>query len=331
MVMESKNILITGATGLIGSHLIEELDADDKHNIVILQRDDIPYSYLWDIQNIRDRIYIVRGDFRDFDLVKRALNEYDINLVFHLGAQPIVGTAVKDARSTIEQNIMGTTNILQSVLELRDRGLYIQTIVASSDKAYGVMESRTTPYTEDMPLAGIYPYDCSKSCVDLISQMYRETYHLPITIARCGNTFGPGDMNFNRLIPGVIKAKLNKEAFAVRSNGIAVRDYIYVNDVVDGYLAIADAMDMRKKLPPAFNISTGNHLSVTQVIDAVTELIVDAKLYPVQLSTNPAVNEIPFQTLSSKLIEDTLGFKSVYSFKQALLETIKWYTQINQT
>ena len=230
---KNHNVFVTGATGLLGSWLVEEL-VQRGANVTCLVRDWVPGSRLVASGNLVKTNY-VNGELENYQLILRVLNEYEINSVFHLGAQTIVGVSSRSALSTFEANIRGTWNLLEACHNL---GKNIQrVVVASSDKAYG--EQKKLPYTEDMPVQGRYPYDVSKSCTDLISFSYYHSYQLPVAVTRCGNLFGGGDLNFNRLIPGTIRSALFDEAPIIRSDGKYIRDYFYVRDAVNAYLLLA--------------------------------------------------------------------------------------------
>ena len=224
---KGRRVFITGAAGLLGSSMVEKLLQAEVH-IVVLIRDLMPDSLLF-LNKLDKHITICSGDLTDLKLIERILNEYDIETVFHLGAQPIVGYANRSPLSTFRSNIEGTWNLLEAC---RVSPWVKRIIVASSDKAYGAQA--VLPYTEETPLEGRYPYDVSKSCADLLAQSYFYTYKLPVCVTRCGNFFGPGDLHFNRVIPGTIKSVLQGKPPVIRSNGLFVRDYIYVKDASYG-------------------------------------------------------------------------------------------------
>lgn len=326
--LREKNIFITGATGLLGSHLIETILNKNKYdvNLVALIRDRIPTSYLWTLgDRVNTRLKVVYGDIRDFELVKRTINEYEIDLVFHIAAQAIVGTAKPNPRNTIDVNVMGTVNVLEAVNQLRSD---TKVIVASSDKAYIPLKNGDKPYTENDRLQGVYTYDVSKSCADLIAQSYGHTYNINVAITRCGNLYGPGDANLNRLIPGTIWSYLHGKAPIIRSDGKAIRDYIFVEDAVSGYLLIADKL-LGKEIKPgsAFNISTGNHLSVLEVVDSIKNILDPNGLVGKPIILDKAKDEVAYQTLSSDKMKK-LGWKPEYDWEESLRITTEWYTSL---
>ena len=236
-----RRVFVTGATGVIGRNLVSSL-VDYGAEVVTLMRDQLPgnrFQGTWLDGN--PAVTLVRGELEDYDLVMRTLAEYETEYIFHLGAQTIVGVGNRSPRTTFQANIEGTWNLLEAARVLNEYSADIRSIsVASSDKAYGA--SNILPYHEDMPLHGDHPYDVSKSCTDLIAQSYGKTYGLPVSIARMGNIYGPGDLNFNRIIPGTIRSIIQGRAPEIRSDGTPVREYFYVTDAVDAYLTMARAM-----------------------------------------------------------------------------------------
>jgi len=316
---KNKNVLVTGSTGLLGSCLAEEL-VGQGGNLTCLIRDWVPSSKMIS-EGFLDRVNVVRGELEDLSVLVRALNEYEIDSVFHLGAQTIVGTASRSALSTFESNIKGTWNLLEACKVCNK--LVRRIVVASSDKAYG--EHLSLPYTEDMPLQGRYPYDVSKSCADLISLSYYHTYGLPIAVTRCGNLFGPGDLNFNRLVPGTIRSALFDERPIVRSDGKLVRDYFFVHDAAKAYLLLAERLSEDSLQGHAFNFGAESPMSVVDMVRLILEQMDKKELDPIIL--NEATNEINRQYLDCSKAHEVLGWKPCYSMSQALDETIEWYVR----
>ena len=312
-----KNVFVTGATGLLGSHLTEELLARGAR-VAILVRDWVP-----DSRAVTDgtfqRCQVVRGELEDHATLLRVLNEYEIDTVFHLGAQTIVGTAARSAMSTFESNIRGTWCLLEAAKQCPK--LLQRVIVASSDKAYGAHD--TLPYTEDAPLQGRFPYDVSKSCTDLISFSYAHTYGLPVAVTRCGNLFGAGDLNFNRLIPGTIRSTLLGERPIIRSDGTFVRDYFYVKDAVEAYLQLAERIPGPGFSGEAFNFGTETPLSVVEVVKRVLAIMDGADLEPTIL--NEASHEIPKQYLDCSKARARMAWRPRHSFEEGLAATVEWY------
>ena len=319
---KNRNVFITGCTGLLGSHLTQML-VDRGANVVGLVRDIVPKSNL--IQTgVYDQINIVRGCVEDFFTVERALNEYEIDTVFHLAAQTIVGIANRNSLSTFESNIKGTWCVLEAC---RRVPIVKRIVVASSDKAYGEQEG--LPYTETAPLKGSHPYDVSKSCADLIANAYYQTYKLPVCITRCGNFYGPGDLNFNRIVPGTIRSVLNNEPPVIRSDGTFIRDYFYVKDAALAYIHLAEKMDDARIHGEVFNFSNELQISVLELTSKILKLMGRTDLKPVIL--NQAENEIKHQYLSAKKAREMLGWKPKYNLDDALKETIEWYKKFLQS
>jgi CDP-glucose 4,6-dehydratase len=314
---KNRRVFVTGPTGLLGSWLVEELLGRGAE-VTCLVRDWVPRSRLNESDTML-RVNVVHGEMEDFALLLRALNEYEIDTVFHLGAQTIVGTASRSPLSTFESNIRGTWNLLEAC-----RGcakLIERVVVASSDKAYGAHDR--LPYTEDTPLQGRYPYDVSKSCTDLIALSYFHTYGTPVAVTRCGNLFGGGDLNFNRLIPGTIRSVLQDERPIVRSDGTFVRDYFYVRDAVNAYLQLAERLPDERFVGQAFNFGTETPLSVLDLVNRILTLLDQPSLIPIIL--NEANHEIPKQYLDCSKAKRMLGWEPGYSLEEGLLETSDWY------
>jgi CDP-glucose 4,6-dehydratase len=312
-----RSVFVTGASGLLGSWLTEELVRRGAR-VVCLVRDWVPESRLMESDTL-SRVRTVRGELEDYQLLLRALNEYEIDTVFHLGAQTIVGTASRSALSTFEANIRGTWNLLEAA---KACGTLIQrVVVASSDKAYGSHD--TLPYTEDAPLQGRFPYDVSKSCTDLISFSYYHTYRLPVAVTRCGNLFGGGDLNFNRLIPGTIRSALLDEAPVIRSDGTFIRDYFYVRDAVDAYLQLAERLPDEQFVGQAFNFGTETPMSVVELVDRILALMGKSELRPRIL--NQATHEIPKQYLDCSKARRLMDWRPSFTMDEGLTEAIEWY------
>lgn len=309
-------VFVTGATGLLGSWLVKRL-VEVKADVICLIRDWVPQSELI-LSGFLDKVKVVRGDVRDQELIERVLGEYEIDTVFHLAAQTIVGIANRNPVSTLDTNIRGTWVLLEAC---RRSSTVKQIIVASSDKAYG--EHKILPYTEENPLQGKHPYDVSKSCADLIAQMYAYTYRLPVVITRCGNLYGGGDLNWNRLIPGTIRSILRGQKPLIRSDGNYVRDYFYVEDAVEAYLLLAQKLsEDRNLIGEAFNFSNEEPITVIELVNLIIKLM-EANLTPLIL--NEASNEIREQYLSSKKARQILKWKPLFSLEEGLNLTINWY------
>ena len=308
---------VTGGTGLVGSWLVRRL-VHAGADVVCLVRDWVPQSEIVHTRLI-DQVKVVRGDVCDQSLLERVLGEYEIDTVIHLAAQTIVGIANRNPVSTFETNIKGTWNVLEAC---RRSPRVKQIVVASSDKAYGDQE--TLPYDEQTPLAGQHPYDVSKSCADLIAHTYGKTYELPVVITRCGNFYGGGDLNWNRLVPGTIRSILRGQSPVIRSDGSFVRDYFYVEDGAAAYMLLAEQLAQRPDLRgQAFNFS--NEIQVTVL--ELAQRILTSMHSDVQLDVrNEASNEIRHQYLSAAKARSLLGWSPLFNLEVGLEKTIAWYT-----
>lgn len=310
-------VFVTGASGLVGSATVAKL-IDLGASVVILQRDWVPDAELMR-SGLAEKVSIVRGDLLDLALLERVLGEYEVTTVLHLAAQAVVGVANRNPLSTFESNVRGTWNLLEAT---RKSPLVKQIVVASSDKAYG--EQPKLPYTEEMPLLAINPYDVSKACTDMIAQSYATSFNLPITISRCGNFYGPGDLNWNRIVPGTIRSILNNERPVIRSDGQFLRDYFFVEDGADAYILLAEKMHEHPELRgQVFNFSTEEPLTVMQIVEKISAMM-QTKLKPD--IKNEAANEILKQHLSAAKARKVLGWQPKYSLEEGLKKTIAWYT-----
>lgn len=311
----NKNVFITGCTGLLGSWVTRRL-VERGANVVGLVRDSVPKSYL-NLSGTDKKIILVRGEIEDFPLLERIINEYEIDFIFHLAAQTIVSIANRNPVSTFKSNIEGTWNLLEAC---RRTSGETKIVVASSDKAYGTQ--MRLPYDETNPLEGRHPYDVSKSCADLLCRCYYETYGVQVCVTRCGNFYGGGDLNFNRIIPGTIKSLIENQCPVIRSDGTYIRDYFYIRDGVESYITLAEAMDNKKIIGEAFNFSTETPMNVLDLVNKIIR-IYGSDLTPIVL--NKATNEITAQYLSAKKAHDLLGWRPHYSIDEGLKETILWY------
>lgn len=314
-----RKVLVTGATGLLGAELCIQLAAADAQ-VVALVRDWVPQSRFH--TELDGRAVLVRGELEDLSLLERAINEHEIDTVFHLAAQTIVGTAHRGPISTFETNIRGTWNLLEAC---RRSSLVKRVVVASSDKAYG--EPEQVPYDEDHPLRATFPYDVSKACADMIARSYHHSFGLPVAITRCGNLFGPGDLNWNRIIPGTIRSALRNEPPIIRSDGSFVRDYLYVGDAAQAYLLTAEKLGSEGVAGEAFNFSYEIELSVLDVVREVLSCMGREDLQPIVL--NEAHHEIRRQTLSAAKAKRVLGWSGpAFGFRSGLERTLPWYRRL---
>jgi CDP-glucose 4,6-dehydratase len=312
---KDRNVFVTGCTGLLGSWLTKAL-VENGANVTGLIRDLVPKSNL-NGSGFIGKINIVRGEIEDYSLIERSLNEYEIDTVFHLAAQTIVTIANRSPISTFESNIKGTWNVLEAC---RKSPLVKRIIVASSDKAYGDQEN--LPYDEKTPLEGRHPYDVSKSCADLLCRAYFETYKLPVCVTRCGNFYGGGDLNFNRIVPGTIRSVSNGDAPVIRGDGSNIRDYFYIEDGVAAYMCLAEKMESLGIQGEAFNFSNENQVTVLELMEKILHAM-KSDLKPKILGE--ASNEIKHQYLSAKKARQKLKWRPKYTIDQGLEKTIRWY------
>jgi CDP-glucose 4,6-dehydratase len=310
--------LVTGATGLVGGWLVRRL-LDAGADVVCLVRDWVPQSELVRA-SLLERVKVVRGDVSDQALLERTLGEYEIDTVIHLAAQTIVTIANRNPAGTFQSNIGGTWALLEAC---RRSPAVKQIVLASSDKAYGDQEK--LPYDEDTPLQGRHPYDVSKSCADLIGQAFATTYGSPVAITRCGNFYGGGDLNWNRIVPGTIRSVLRGQRPIIRSDGQYVRDYFYVEDGAAAYMLLAEKLAGNPELRgQAFNFSNEIQLTVTELVQRILALM-QSDLQPDV--RNEVSNEIRRQYLSAARARRLLGWKPLFDLDEGLRRTIAWYRE----
>jgi CDP-glucose 4,6-dehydratase len=311
-VLKEKNVLVTGAMGLVGAPLVKKL-LEIGANVFYTCRSFNPNSYFVE-QGLDKKTVAAICDLKDYNRVFDVISKYEIEYIFHVAAQPIVETAYYNPKETLNDNILGTINILEAARQYpKIKGV----VVASTDKAYG---KDCVNAVETQPLSGDHPYDVSKSCTDLIAQMYTRTYGLPVAISRFGNIYGPGDTNWNRIVPGIMKAIVKNVILDIRSDGSFVRDYVFVNDVVDGYILLAEKINEIKG--EAFNFSTGYNFSVLDLIKNIPSTVGGECGYRI---INNQKNEIPVQSLSFVKAQKKLGWKSNYTFEEGINKTFIWY------
>lgn len=314
---QGRKVFVTGATGMIGSWLAKELLGKGA-SVVALVQDTDPQSEFFRSGDYRQSS-IINGRLEDFWTLERAINLYEIDTVFHLGAQTIVGVAHRLPLPTLEANIRGTYNLLEACRLHRE--LVQRVVIASSDKAYG--EQSCLPYAEEMPLDGRHPYEVSKSCADLIAQAYHHTYGLPIAIARCGNVYGGGDLNWSRIVPGTIRSFMRGERPIIRSDGTYIRDYIYVQDVARAYIRMAECLDDKQVQGEAFNFSTEKPMTVLDLVSMIQVLMDSGHVKPDL--RNSAEGEIRDQHLSAAKARNMLKWEPAFDLESGLRETIGWY------
>jgi CDP-glucose 4,6-dehydratase len=314
-----KRVLCTGATGIVGSALVRQLLKRGAEVVAFIRDADARSDFY------RSGAYrfvtSVNGTLEDFASVERAINEHQVDTVIHLGAQPIVETALRYPLQSFEANIRGTYNVLDACRQ--HGGLVRRVVVASSDKAYG--DHAGQAYDENQPLTANNPYDVSKACGDMLAQTYAHTYELPVLIARCGNIYGGGDLNWNRIVPGTVRSLFQDEPPVIRSDGTYVRDYIYVGDAASAYVALAERAGDDELRGQAFNFSAEAPCSVLDLVAVISRLMGKEHLQPVIL--NQARNEIPAQRVSAAKARQTLGWTPEFDLTTGLRATIDWYQE----
>ncbi len=302
---KNKNVFVTGSTGFVGSHMVQELLRLGANVTALVRK-----------PRFDNRINFVKGSLDDFEVIKKALEEFEIDTVFHIAALAVVGEARLNPIAAFETNIRGTWNVLEACRQSSVK----RVIVTSSEKVYG--DSVVPPYVESMPLQGRHPYDVSKSCADLIAYTYFHTYQLPVCIVRCGNLFGGGDLNFTRIIPETIQSLIKNRVPVIRSDGSSARDFFYIEDGVHAHLLVAEEMESSPIAGEAFHFSYEKPQSVLEVVDQIRKLM-NSDLVPI--IQNQTSHDSNIQYLSAQKARDVLGWKPVYSFESGLNKTIEWY------
>ncbi len=315
----NRTAFVTGATGFVGSH-IARLLVEQGARVVCLQRDAVKSNSL-DLFDLRRRVTVVTGSIEDHSLMERILAEYEIEAVFHLAAQAIVGAANRSPLSTFEANIRGTYFLLEAC---RRAETVKRVVVASSDKAYGSHDD--LPYQEDYPLLGLFPYDASKACTDILARSFAHTYGVPVAVSRFANIYGPGDMNLSRIIPGTILSVFRDEAPIIRSDGTPVREFVHVNDVARGYLLLAEKI--ADTAGEAFNFGADNPVNMLDLVNQIIRLAgKENELKPTVLLDHKIEREIDAQYLSADKAENRLGWRAEITLEDGLQRTIDWYRE----
>jgi len=311
--LAGKNVLVTGGTGFIGSHLVEELIKQKAYvTTTFLERD--PSSY-FETEQLANKVVMAQADVEDFEKIFDLITKHNIEYVFHLAAQPLVGVAYDNPKKTLYSNIVGTINILEA------GRLYPNIkaiVVASSDKAYGKLVKNK--YIETDPLRGDHPYEVSKSAADLICSTYFKTYDVPVTITRFGNIYGEGDLNYSRIIPGIMRSIIKKEQLQIRSDGKFIRDYLYVKDVVNGYILLAK--NIKKIKGEVFNFGSSDTLSVVELIKLIEKTLKVSVNFKI---ANTSKNEIPYQSLNYSKIKKKLVWRQKQMLRTTIGTVFDWY------
>ena len=317
-----KNVFVTGADGFIGAHLAKRL-VEKGANVALLIRDKKPVA-TFKLLGLERKVTQIQGDLLDYNLCERVLNEYSVDFCFHLGAQALVRIANRGPLSTFESNIKGTWHLLEACRVIKTAP---KVVVASSDKAYGVQKD--LPYTEEMPLLGLYPYDVSKVCADILARSYSVTFGLPIAVTRNANTYGGGDLNFSRIIPDAVSCILRGKQFLIRSDGTPLRDYMYIEDAVTGYIALAEQVDREDVRGQAFNFGSAQGISVIELFKRIAKICGRPDLQPKILGE--AKNEIDSQYLAIDKAKRILNWEPKWDLDEGIRMTVDWYRQYFKT
>lgn len=318
---KNKVIFISGANGFLGAHLSLRF-AKEGARVIGLIKDNFPVTYLRiELERKKTKkIKIIKSDIVNFDAMLKIFKKYDPDACIHVAAQPIVGVANKSPLPTFEANIKGTWNILEIARACGTKAV----VVASSDKAYG--EHKKLPYTEDAPLLALHPYDASKTCTDILARVYAHTYGLNTAVTRCANIYGGGDFNFSRIIPDTMRSIIENKNPVIRSSGTPLRDYIYIDDIVEAYLLLAEKLYVKKIRPgEAFNFGTGKPISVLALVKKILNIAGKTNLRPEIMSKGKIKGEIDRQYLSSAKAKNVLGWKARYPLDKGLRKTYEWY------
>ncbi len=318
----NRRVFVTGGTGFVGANLVKRL-VDEGAAVTCLRRDEIVPDSLSAL-GVSDRVSFISGSVEDGELLQRSLNELEIDSVFHLAAQAIVGPANRSPISTFETNIRGTYMLLEACRQIP---CVTRVVVASSDKAYGTHSD--LPYNEELPLNAVFPYDVSKACTDMLSRSYAVTYGLPVAVSRSANIYGPGDLHLSRIIPGTILSVLRGEDPIVRSDGTPVREFVYVDDVVEGYLKLAENISETKG--EAFNFGTNEPVRIIDLVELVIEKCgKSGEVKPNVLLQTKIANEIDAQYLSGEKMNEFTGWKAAVPLNEGLARSIDWYAKLEK-
>jgi CDP-glucose 4,6-dehydratase len=316
---KNKKVLITGFEGFLGSNLVKAL-LERKSEVIGLDIKTFRKETILCARNY-EKMVVYKGSVANRNLIRGILRKHSINTIFHLAAEAIVNRSQENPLNTFKSNIAGTWEVLEAA---REHGKVEAIIVASSDKAYG--SHKKLPYCEDAPLIANHPYDVSKSCADLITNTYFHTYGLPVAITRCGNIYGPGDFNFSRLIPDALRCLALDKILQIRSDGTFVRDYVYVDDIVAGYIKIAELIKKKNLSGEAFNLSDEKPITVVKLLREISKFNLCGNKLRYKIM-NTAKYEIKEQYLSAAKARRLLGWKPGYSLEEGLSKTAQWYAE----
>jgi CDP-glucose 4,6-dehydratase len=311
-------VLFTGAQGFIGSWVAERL-LDEGAQVIVLDRP-APELSRFRLHGLQDRCTAVAADLMDMGSLRAAIEQHEVQAVFHLAATAIVKSAATSPLGAYEVNVRGAWNLLEACRVANEPPRRV--VIASTDKAYGLHEE--LPYREGHALQPRYPYDASKACADIIARSYAHTFDLPVAVTRLGNVFGGGDFNFSRLIPGAIRSLLAGEQPVIRSNGLMQRDFLYAEDAVAAYLAVAESLERPELWGRAWNASIGAPVRVLDVVEQLIEIAGASGGVDIRGEGTPH-GELGRQWLDCRVISEELGWGPRWDLRRGLQETFSWY------
>ena len=323
----NKSVLITGVAGFVGSNLAKNL-LKNGAKIIGLTKNKKIESLLY-YEKIDKKINLVFGDITDKELLKSIFLKNKIEICFHLAAQVEVGLAAKYPFLTWETNIRGTYTLLETIRESKNKIKSL--IVASSDKAYGQYPKNKLPYKENYELKAEFPYDTSKACADMIARSYSgKLFNIPIIITRFANIYGPGQLNFTALIPDAIKSCVLNKKFKIRSDGTSVRDFVYIDDIVDLYKLLSKNLYLnpKKYSGEIFNAGTNIQHKIKDIIEKIfiyAKKRKELKIIFKEMNKNKTKGEISAQYMDYEKLYSYFKWKPNHKFKNTLPLLFKWY------
>jgi len=313
-----RSALVTGGRGFVGAWLCRALLERGVAVTSLDRRRPRERPSTLALLGIGDRVAEVHGALLEPGLLDRVLAEREVDAVFHLAAETIVGTVRDDPAAALDTNVRGTWTVLEAC---RRRGVE-RVVVASSDKAYGAHAE--LPYRESMALLPTAPYEASKAAADLIARCWWPSYGLPVAVTRFANIYGGGDLNFSRLVPEAVCAAIDGRAPILRSDGTPVRDLLHVEDAARAYLAIADRLDRDDVRGEAFNAGGGRPHSVLEVVATIARLAGTGVEPDVRGAGNPA-GEIDRQYVDAAKLRERCGWEPRIGLEEGLARTLEWY------
>ncbi len=316
-------LLVTGGQGFLGSWLVDRLLQEGA--LVIVPQRPAREGSRFARERLEERCELVQLDLLDLRSVLRTLDEHEVELVFHLGAQTVVGEASRSPLPTFQTNVRGTYNLLEACRIGRLKGAERRVVVASSSHVYGGQGN--LEYSEQIDLRPSRPYDVSKACVDMIARCYAATYELPVGVTRLTNVYGGGDQNWSRLVPDAARALARDERPVIRSDGTAERDWLYVEDAVEVYLAVARSLEDPGLWGRAWNAGLGELVSVLELVQKLIA-VSGKELEPDVQDQGQGQGEVDQRYLDSTAIREQLGWRPQWGLEEGLGEAYRWYEQV---